>query len=153
MTVAEQAAEMERYVAAFNALPQFAAKNQGKNLAVKHHGDPNTHIIYAVATYPKHVSDKQLANVKTTLTKIKAKENICAQPEMVALTSTGIGYHGHYARPIRQDIIQERCVPRRSLPKRYLRRKSYDKVKASLILNIMVAVSYTHLTLPTTPYV
>ena len=92
MTVAEQAAEMERYVAAFNALPQFAAKNQGKNLAVKHHGDPNTHIIYAVATYPKHVSAKQLANVKTTLTKIKAKENICAQPEMVVLTSTGIGY-------------------------------------------------------------
>ena len=87
MTEAEQAVELDRYVAAFNAISQ-----KTENFNVQHHGDSHTDIIYAVGTYPKHVSAKEFRQVKSTLKKIKADENICARQEMIALTDLGIGF-------------------------------------------------------------
>ena len=87
MTEAEQAVELDRYVAAFNDISQKSA-----NFNVQHHGDSKTDIIYAVGTYPKRVSAKELRQVKSTLKKIKAAENICARQEMIALTDLGIGF-------------------------------------------------------------
>ena len=87
MTEVEQAIELDRYVAAFNAMSQ-----KTENFNVQHHGDSHTDIIYAVGTYPKRVSAKQFRQVKSTLKKIKADENICSRKEMIALTDLGIGF-------------------------------------------------------------
>ena len=87
MTEVEQAIELDRYVAAFNAMSQ-----KTENFNVQHYGDSHTDIIYAVGTYPKRVSAKQFRQVKSTLKKIKADENICARKEMIALTDLGIGF-------------------------------------------------------------
>ena len=87
MTEVEQAIELDRYVAAFNAMSQ-----KTENFNVQHHGDSHTDIIYAVGTYPKPVSAKQFRQVKSTLKKIKADENICSSKERIALTDLGIGF-------------------------------------------------------------
>ena len=92
MTEAEQVVEMEKYVTAFNTAGQSSANKAGTNLAIQHHGDSKTDIIYAVGTYPKRVSAKEIRQVKRTLEKIKANENICARAEMVELNGLGMGY-------------------------------------------------------------
>ena len=112
MTKAEQAVEMDKYVAAFNATIE-----KSPSVNVQHHGDSNTDIIYAIGTYPKPVSDKQLAEIKTTISKIKAKVNLCAQPEMVALTNTGIGYQAIMKDPSGKILYKsELCRGDRSTP-------------------------------------
>ena len=92
MTKAEQTIALQNLVDAFNAVAQNQSNSQSSSMVTMHHGDSELDIIYAVGTYQKHVSAKELRSVKKTIEKIKNEENICTRQEMIELTKLGIGY-------------------------------------------------------------
>ena len=109
MTEAEQKIEIERFVALFNQ-QHMADFGKSDRLNTQHYGDAEKDLIYAVATYPKHVSAKQLKKAQKAIKLLQEKANICAQPEMVHITKLGIGYQLRMIDPSGKTLYEsEAC--------------------------------------------
>jgi len=91
MTEVEQKVEIEKLVALFNQ-QHMADLGKSDPLNTQHYGDTEKDMIYAVGTYPKHVSSKQLIKAQKGIKLKEEKANICATPEVVYIGKLGIGY-------------------------------------------------------------
>jgi len=90
MSEAEQTVALNNLVSLFTQAEKLAPQNPQVKTA--HRADAAEDMIYSVGTYQKHVPENNLKQVKQTIAKLKSGMNICARPEIIALTEQGIGF-------------------------------------------------------------
>jgi len=91
MTESEQVVAINNLAHAFNEAEKLNP-HATKQVKTVHHADPAEDMIYAVGTYQKHVPEKNLKQLRKTISQIQAGLDVCTRPEVMELNRQGIGF-------------------------------------------------------------